>query len=240
MKKLAGILALLFAVAVQAADVEQIKATLQKIDPRIPIVSVEPAQLPGFQAVTLGTGEVIYASDDAQYFMAGNLFQYHEGKGFENLTEVRLKGLRVSQMRGVADQDMVIYPAQGERKARVLVFTDIDCPYCQKLHLEVPALNEMGVEVAYLAYPRSGLNGSTAKRMAEIWCQQAEGRLEAMDRAVQGQSNPATECETPIAEQFALGQRVGVTGTPALVLEDGTLLPGYMPSDRLAQVLGLN
>jgi thiol:disulfide interchange protein DsbC len=133
---------------------------------------------------------------------------------------------------------MVIFPAKGEKRARIYVFTDIDCPYCQKLHEEVEALNDAGVEVAYLAFPRSGPGGATASRMDQIWC--ADDRLAAMESALDGGSVKADACQTPVLEQLALGQKLGVTGTPAMITETGDLLPGYMPAERLLPVLGIN
>ena len=47
------------------------------------------------------------------------------------------------------------------------------------------------------------------------------------------------ECDNPVADHYALGQKVGVTGTPAIITSDGRLLPGYMPAENLAEALGL-
>jgi thiol:disulfide interchange protein DsbC len=61
-----------------------------------------------------------------------------------------------------------------------------------------------------------------------------------MDEVKAGDSISQQECDNPVQAQYELGQKVGVTGTPALVLEDGTLLPGYVPAARLQQMLELN
>jgi thiol:disulfide interchange protein DsbC len=42
-----------------------------------------------------------------------------------------------------------------------------------------------------------------------------------------------------VGEQYELGGRAGVTGTPAIVLEDGSMIRGYVPAQRLAEGLGL-
>ena len=138
--------------------------------------------------------------------------------------------------------DMIVYEAVGERKATLTVFTDVDCPYCRKLHGEVEALNNYGIAVRYLAYPRTGLidrstgqKTETYVRMVSTWC--SEDRKVMMTTAKRGADIPLTDCESPVEEQFELGREVGVTGTPALVLEDGTMLPGYVPADTLAGYL---
>jgi thiol:disulfide interchange protein DsbC len=130
---------------------------------------------------------------------------------------------------------MVVYEAVGERKATLTVFTDVDCPYCRKLHAEVEALNDMGIAVRYLAFPRTGLNTETHIKMISTWC--APDRLAMMTSAKRGGDVPKADCENPVASQYQLGREVGVTGTPALVLEDGTILPGYVPAATLGSYL---
>lgn len=238
MKKFIGALALSLSLSAVAGVEDDIRARLQQLDPNIPIQSIDAEALNGFYAVTLASGEVLYISEDQQFIMSGTLYQVSD-QGLVNLTENRLKTLRLDAMSGVEDKDMVIYPAEGERKARILVFTDVDCPYCRKLHDEVPELNEMGIEVAYLAFPRSGPGTPTAQKMEAIWCLEGDDRLTAMDRAKTGDENALQSCENAVNDQFMLGQRVGVTGTPALIFEDGSLVPGYVPAARLKQMLKL-
>jgi len=238
MKKLIAALALCFSLSAVAAVEDDIRARLQQLDPNIPIQSIDAEALDGFYAVTLASGEVLYMSEDQQFIMSGTLYQV-SSQGLVNLTENRLKSIRLEAMKDVKDEDMVIYPAEGERKVRLLVFTDTDCPYCRKLHDEVPELNEMGIEVAYLAFPRSGPGTPTAQKMEAIWCQEGDERLAAMDRAKSGDENALQSCENAVNDQFMLGQRVGVTGTPALIFEDGSLVPGYVPAARLKQMLNL-
>lgn len=238
MKKLIAALALCFSLSAVAAVEDDIRARLQQLDPSIPIQSIDAEALDGFYAVTLASGEVLYMSEDQQFIMSGTLYQV-SSQGLVNLTENRLKSIRLEAMKDVKDEDMVIYPAEGERKVRLLVFTDTDCPYCRKLHDEVPELNEMGIEVAYLAFPRSGPGTPTAQKMEAIWCQEGDERLAAMDRAKSGDENALQSCENAVNDQFTLGQRVGVTGTPALIFEDGSLVPGYVPAARLKQMLNL-
>lgn len=238
MKKLIAALALCFSLSAVAAVEDDIRARLQQLDPNIPIQSIDAEALDGFYAVTLASGEVLYMSEDQQFIMSGTLYQV-SSQGLVNLTENRLKSIRLEAMKDVKDEDMVIYPAEGERKVRLLVFTDTDCPYCRKLHDEVPELNEMGIEVAYLAFPRSGPGTPTAQKMEAIWCQEGDERLAAMDRAKSGDENALQSCENAVNDQFTLGQRVGVTGTPALIFEDGSLVPGYVPAARLKQMLNL-
>ena len=219
----------------QAGEPE-VRSALLKIDPAIKIAAVDDSELPGFFEVSLETGEILFVTDDGQYIVSGRVFQVSD-QGLVNLTERRMSGVRAAALADVADADMVIYPATGEKRARIWVFTDVDCPYCQKLHAEVPQLNAAGVEVAYLAFPRSGPGGNTEKRMNKIWC--ADDRLAAMDSAINGRDMDSAACATPVLNQLALGQQLGVNGTPAILTAEGALMPGYVPADRLLPMLGI-
>ena len=126
---------------------------------------------------------------------------------------------------------MIIFSPKGETKGAVYVFTDVDCGYCQKLHQEVPQLNAAGIEVRYLAYPRAGLSTPTFDKMVSAWC--ADDRNAAMNALKIGANVTAKKCDNPVAAQYQLGAAMGVTGTPAIVLEDGTLIPGYKPAAQL-------
>ncbi|MNG22971.1 Thiol:disulfide interchange protein DsbC precursor [compost metagenome] len=114
------------------------------------------------------------------------------------------------------------------------MFTDTDCGYCQKLHSEVPELNRLGVEVRYVAFPRQGLQSPAYKELVSVWC--AKDRQGAMNLAKTRQEVPAAECDNPVAKQYALGQMIGVSGTPAIVLANGKLIPGYQPAPQLAKL----
>jgi len=137
----------------------------------------------------------------------------------------------------VALEDMAVFPATGERKAVIEVFTDVDCPYCRKLHQEVPKLNQMGVEVRYLAYPRAGVGSPGYDKLVTAWC--STDRRDAITRLKRGEQLPKKTCKNPVAQEYELGHAVGLEGTPAIVLEDGRMLPGYMSATELSQVLGI-
>ena len=101
----------------------------------------------------------------------------------------------------------------------------------------MPELNEKGIEVRYLAWPRSGMKGDTAAAMTNIWC--ADNRVDAMTKAKQGQPVPAKTCENPVDAQFRLGLQLGIKGTPALFLADGRKIGGYRSVDDILSELKL-
>ena len=133
-------------------------------------------------------------------------------------------------LKAVDKKDMIIYPAKGETKSVVYSFTDADCPYCTKLHEEIDDINARGIEVRYLAWPRS--EGSIPK-MEAIWC--SEDRNAAMDQAKMGANLQAPSCNSPVKSQIELGIALGVRGTPAIFTESGQQIGGYLPAAQLAQ-----
>jgi thiol:disulfide interchange protein DsbC len=128
---------------------------------------------------------------------------------------------------------MVVFAPKAP-KTHITVFTDTDCGYCQKLHSEVPELNRLGVEVRYVAFPRQGLNSPAAKELVSVWC--AKDQQDAMNRAKTRQSVADASCDNPVAKQYQLGQMIGVNGTPAIVLANGKMIPGYQPAPQLAKI----
>src|SRR5690606_23915808 len=181
-------------------------------------------------------GQTIYVSRDAKYLIPGDLYQA-DGEGIVNLGDERRNDIRRDKIAALDEKDMIVYEAEGERKATVTVFTDVDCPYCRKLHGEVAELNQMGIAVRYLAFPRTGLNTETHHKMISTWCNDNPKAM--MTAAKRGADVPAADCamKEQIEQQYRLGREVGVTGTPALVLEDGTMLPGYVPAATLGPAL---
>ncbi len=218
-------------VVVDKAAETAIKAAFKATRPDIVISKVVPSEeLPGVYLVTMQNGPVVYASADGKYFIVGDMFEI-SAAGIESVAEKKLAPQRKEWLAEVKREDMIIFSPKGGTKGAIYVFTDVDCGYCQKLHQEVPQLNAAGIEVRYLAYPRAGLATPTYDKMASAWC--ADDRNAAMDALKSGGHVAPKKCDNPIAAQYQLGAAMGVTGTPAIVLENGSLIPGYKPAGQL-------
>lgn len=216
---------------------QAITQNLRVVNQAIQIRSIKPSPIEGLYEVEIDTGEIIFTSADGQHFVLGKLFEI-QGQRFVNLSEQRQKSERAATLKGLNKDDMIIFSPRAEVKAVVYAFTDVDCGYCQKLHSEMAEYNQAGIEIRYLAFPRAGLQSQTYKDMVSVWC--AEDRKAAMTTAKTGGQVPRKECVNPVADQYALGSAFGVTGTPALVFEDGSLMPGYLPAAKLSAYLQQN
>lgn len=203
------------------------------------VESVSASQLPGLYEVQYGDGgPLVYSTATGDFFLLGDLYAVG-ADGFVNLGELRRDEQRLKLLDGVKPEDMIVFSPEGKPRAHISVFTDVTCFYCQKLHQEVPELNKRGVEVRYLAYPRAGMDSDGYRKLASAWC--AENPQDTLTRLKQKQSVAENVCTpNPIADQYRLGQEVGVRGTPAIVTGSGQMIPGYQSADELMVTLGLN
>jgi thiol:disulfide interchange protein DsbC len=219
-----------------SAGEKEIRESLAKSIPQLVIDKVEKSEIDGLFRVIDERGQAIYTNSDASYFLSGELYSLTSGS-LVNLTEqVRQKG-RMDQIAAISPEEKIVFKPEGATKAKIVVFTDIDCGYCRKLHNEVPRMNELGIEVSYLAFPRAGVGSESYNKFVSAWC--ADDKLVALTDAKAGRSIPSKTCPNPVAAQYELGMVLGVTGTPAILLEDGSLVPGYVPADKLAEGLGI-
>ena len=215
-----------------------IEARLAQIVPDAPQAEIQATPVDGVWQVRLG-GQIIYMSADGNYFFNGQLVDLNTR---ENLTEQALNAHRQSALASLNTDSMIIYPAQGERKHVLTVFTDVACPYCRKLHKDIDTLNQAGVEVRYLAYARGGVGSKGYNQAQKIWC--AQQPAQAMDSTMKtGQLPDLTvrrDCQAPVKRHMAQAKAFDVQGTPTLILESGKRLPGYVPAKELLPMMGMS
>lgn len=216
-----------------AADPDQlIRQTLKSLQPDLPIEAIAESPLPGIYQVALKGGRMLYASADGQFVLQGALYQVKDGQAVDLTEQAQSKGI-AKEIGKVPLDEMVVFAPKAP-KTHITVFTDTDCGYCQKLHSEVAELNRRGVEVRYLAFPRQGQGSRGYNGLVSVWC--AKDRQAAMSKAKSREELPAGNCDNPVAKQYDLGQMLGVNGTPAIILANGQMIPGYRPAPELAEL----
>lgn len=192
--------------------------------------SIAETLVPGIYEVTFDA-QIFYLSEDGRFAIQGEIIDLEQR---QNLTENRRNKLRADVINAVGDDRMVVF-GDDEDQHTVTIFTDIDCGYCRKLHREIEDYNRRGIRVRYLMFPRAGIGSESYSKAVTVWC--SEDQQDAMTRAKLGESLPPKQCENPVQNHYALGNQVGVRGTPAIVLESGEMLPGYIPAANLARIL---
>jgi thiol:disulfide interchange protein DsbC len=212
----------------------------QPADPRVALLKhlpagskledLQPSPIPGIYQFMQGA-DISYLSADGKFFIDGSLYDMDSR---ENLTEVLRARARVALISAVPESQMMIFGPKNPLYT-ITVFTDVDCGYCRKLHSEMAELNRMGVRVRYMFFPRTGPNTESWKKAEVVWC--SPDRNDALTRAKAGVALDMNKtCEvTPVAREYALGQSIGVHGTPAILTENGDYISGYMPPRELVQ-----
>ncbi|MEP1444943.1 MAG: bifunctional protein-disulfide isomerase/oxidoreductase DsbC [Paraglaciecola sp.] len=215
--------------SVETDNYDQVKAKLQA-GLGMYISAIGDAPVPGILQVITEKG-LFYASQDGKYLFRASIYNIDEG--MRNVTEDTLGSMRLDGLKKFKD-GVIEYKADNEKYV-VNIFTDITCGYCRKLHNEMDQYNDLGITVRYLAFPRGGLKSRTYSDMVSVWC--ADNKQEAMDNAKAGGSVPSKSCQTQVAEEYAFGQKIGVNGTPNIIMPNGSVIPGYQPPKQLEQAL---
>ncbi len=200
------------------------------------IDDLRPSPLPGLYEYAQGA-DVSYLSADGKFFLDGNLYDM---KTRQNLTEVLRTRARLAMINAVPESQMLIFAPKNPLYT-ITVFTDVDCQYCRKLHSEMAEFNKLGVKVRYLFYPRTGPDTESWRKAEAVWC--SADRNAALTRAKAGGALDAGKScgPNPVASDYALGQSIGVRGTPAIVTENGDYINGYMaPHDLVEEIKELN
>lgn len=191
---------------------------------------INDSKIAGLKEVISNRG-IFYVSNDGQYLVAGRMFDMDNG--MTNLTDKALAKLRLEGIKEFKDS-MIVFPAENE-KHRITVFTDTTCGYCKKLHGQMDDYNKLGITVQYLGFPRGGLQSTSYDNLQNVWC--AADQQGAMTAFKSGSSVSSKACATKVAQHYELGQAAGVTGTPAIILDDGSLIGGYKPPRALIKDL---
>jgi len=221
---------------VDASALHMVQQALARLAPGVQVDVVNRAPLPGFYQV-IASGQLVYVSADGKYLMNGDLVDLGAKK---SLNDVAWAAFRKAELAKLPPTARIEY-APASPKYRITVFTDVTCPYCRVLHEHMAELNKAGIAVDYVAWPRSGVEDeagrptATYKTMVAAWCA-ADPKL-ALDRAFAGHDPKPANCANPVRQEFELGEKLGVTGTPAIFTASGRQIGGYLTPAQLLQVL---
>lgn len=211
----------------QKAEIEKVRAELSKMIPPAETAEIIATEAKGVYRLEV-QGSFAYAHVSGDFVLIGDLYNT-ETK--ENLGDIA----QAKYLDSYKDKMIVFGPKDAKRY--ITVFTDIDCGYCRKLHQEVAALNDAGVQVRYLAFPRAGVGSESYNKYVSVWCN--DDPQKALTDAKAGVAVATATCDNPISDTYSLGRQFGVNGTPTIIIDDGTRAPGYMPSEQLLQRMGV-
>lgn len=233
-RSIAAAVLLLGAGSLCAGPEESIRAALARVVPNIQIESIKPSPVKGLYEVLVGT-QMMYVTGEGRYFIDGRIVDLVTR---EDVTEPRLSGARKKLVDGVGEKEMVIFEPSGKAAHTVTVFTDVECGYCRKLHSQIAEYGKEGIRVRYLFYPRSGKGSPAYQEAVSVWCAGGEAeRRTALTAVKAGETIAEKSCANPVDQHMAVGEELGLRGTPAIVTETGEMIPGYVPPKQLAAQL---
>lgn len=216
--------AALFAFAAHADDGEKtVRDTLRTLAPSATPQIVEKSEVPGFYEVVMG-GQVLYVSADGKYLIQGGIYSVAE-KG--PLTSRGQAAMRAQALKGLPNDKRLIF-APANPKHTVIVFTDVDCPYCRQFHKQIAAYNQVGIAVQYVLFPLS-IHPGADKKAVSVWCSQ--DRNAAYTAAMNGQDPGTKTCVNPVAETTALANKIGINATPTILASNGVQVNGTLAQD---------
>lgn len=216
--------------AAEEADFNAVEKKVRTLVPNAKTIAISETPIEGVLQVQINS-DIIYVTTDGRYLLQGQIMEIDTRL---NITDQAKSGIRMTVLSDLKREEQISF-APEKTKYDLLVFTDIDCGYCRKLHNQMEEYNEEGIAIHYMAFPRAGIGSASYDKFVSVWC--ADDQQSALTLAKNGGDPEPLKCPNPIAEQYDVGREVGVTGTPALVTTDGTLIPGYVPPAQLRQRL---
>ncbi len=229
MKKLYLILTLTFLVS--CAQTEQgeeldIKKTILDAYPSVDVKDIKKIDN-NFHEIIINN-QIYYVTNDGKYLIVGNVIDL---KTKESITENTKMKQRLSVINTISNENLITYkPTKTEYI--LTVFTDTSCPYCQKLHNEIPDLLENGIEVRYVLFSRNGSEVDAYNQLVSAWC--SENKVASIERLFEGDILEDTDnCKNPLNKNSELASLLSVEGTPTIFLEDGRIIPGYQNSENI-------
>jgi len=211
-------------------DYTAVEERIHNLAPNAKSIAISETPIEGVLMVQIN-GEVVYLTQDGKFLIQGRVVNMDTR---EDLTESAKSEVRRELIAGVDTSKQITFTPESP-DYELMVFTDIDCGYCRKLHAQMEGYNENGIAIRYMAFPRAGIGSRSYEKAVSVWC--SADQQEAMTNAKLGSDPDPEQCENPIAEQYQLGMALGVTGTPAILTPDGTLIPGYVPPEQLRERL---
>jgi thiol:disulfide interchange protein DsbC len=211
-------------------DYSAVENRIRELAPNAESIAISETPIEGILMVQVG-GDIVYATADGRYLIQGRVVNLDT---HEDMTEVAKTRVRKDILASVDVSKQITFSPE-DPAYDLTVFTDIDCGYCRKLHAQVQEYNDNGIAIHYMAFPRAGIGSRSYEKAVSVWC--AADQQEALTLAKQGADPEPESCDNPVAEQYQQGVAMGVTGTPALLMADGTLIPGYVPPEQLRERL---
>jgi thiol:disulfide interchange protein DsbC len=214
-----------------APEAAAVRASLAEHLPDWPVDAVRPSPVPGLYEIQVGMN-FGYVTSDGRYLVVGDMTDLQTR---QEITEQRKRQARLDLVNALGTDNTIEFAPENP-KYTITVFTDVDCGYCRMLHKHMAEYNADGIAVRYAFFPRTGRDTASFYTAEQVWC--SDDRKDALTKAKRGVALSASkDCANPIEKSLEISEKLGLRGTPAIILPDGELLPGYYPPDDLLEAL---
>ena len=199
----------------------------------LPINFIEESSMPDFYVVNVANNQILYVSKDFKFVLAGEVIALNEGE-ITSLNDIYENKFIKNIISSIKPNESIDFISSNER-FKLKIFTDVSCSYCRLLHSEINQYLSNGITINYLAFPRDGLDSEVYKDMVSVWC--SLDPKDSLNKLKKGENIESKNCKNPVEEHFRKGSLIGITGTPTIILEDGTKFSGYIPANELIKIL---
>ena len=186
-----------------------------------------------------GQKGIIYMDYGKKYLIQGVVVD------LEKLEQVIAHKNELPQPKQVTSVDVKSIPAQlavvmGNPKGtkKLYVFTDPDCPYCRKGHVELKKLASINPDVAIhiMLFPLA-MHPAAYDKARTVFETKS---LDLLDKAFDGKDVPKPKKESSkkaIDEIIKFANANGISGTPTMVMPDGTIQVGMRDAETMKKML---
>ena len=227
------VLILFFSVFTLASEEDLVNKISKILPTGLPINFIEESSLPDFYVVNVANNQILYVSKDFKFVLAGEVIALNDGV-ITSLNDVYENKFIKNIISSIKSNESIDFISSNE-KFKLKIFTDVSCSYCRLLHSEIDQYLSNGITINYLAFPRDGLDSKVYKDMVSVWC--SLDPKDSLNKLKKGENIETKNCENPVEEHYRKGSLIGITGTPTIILEDGTKFSGYIPANELIKIL---
>jgi len=226
-------LILFFSVYSLASEEDLINKISKILPTGLPINFIEESSMPDFYVVNVANNQILYVSKDFKFVLAGEVIALNDGE-ISSLNDIYENKFIKNIISSIKPNESIDFVSSNER-FKLKIFTDVSCSYCRLLHSEIDQYLSNGITINYLAFPRDGLDSEVYKDMVSVWC--SLDPKDSLNKLKKGGNIESKNCKNPVEEHFRKGSLIGITGTPTIILEDGTKFSGYIPANELIKIL---
>ena len=226
-------LILFFSIFPLASEEDLINKISKILPTGLPINFIEESSMPDFYVVNVANNQILYVSKDFKFVLAGEVIALNDGE-ITSLNDIYENKFIKNIISSIKPNESIDFVSSNER-FKLKIFTDVSCSYCRLLHSEIDQYLSNGITINYLAFPRDGLDSEVYKDMVSVWC--SLDPKDSLNKLKKGENIESKNCKNPVEEHFRKGSLIGITGTPTIILEDGTKFSGYIPANELIKIL---